>query len=90
MGTDYRDLNLGSKPLLDFSFICWLRKMAAGLKLCKDVMMLDVGVDCKDFLRLVLLKAEVNCLNPGAGLERSENVKDLMIARNLVIVVFLS
>lgn len=34
--------------------------------------------------------AEVNCLNPGAGLERSENVKDLMIARNLVIVVFLS
>lgn len=51
-----RDLNLGSKPLLDFSFICWLRKMAAGLKLCKDVMMLDVGVDCKDFLRLVLLK----------------------------------
>lgn len=56
MGTDYRDLNLGSKPLLDFSFICWLRKMAAGLKLCKDVMMLDVGVDCKDFLSLVLLK----------------------------------
>lgn len=34
--------------------------------------------------------AELICLSPGAGFERSKNVKDLMIARNLVIVVLLS
>lgn len=50
----------------------------------------DVG--CRSGLQglLEVGVAEVSCLSPGAGFERSENVKDLMIARNLVIVVFLS